>query len=116
MELIQTIGTRLKEARDKRGWSQRELAVMSGSSNASISRWEANQREMTAGNIISVCYALDISPNWLLTGNEQFNSPNSTATLKTCFEVIGRYADLEKRVKSLEKLYLVKGNKNETDN
>lgn len=97
-----TIGSRIKEARERRGWSQRELAVMTGASNASVSRWETNQREMTAGNILSICYALDISPNWLLTGNEEFNSPNSQQALKACFEIIGRYGDLEKRVKSLE--------------
>lgn len=97
-----TIGDRIQQARKVKNWSQRELAIMTGVSNASVSRWEANQKEITAGNLISVCYALNVSPNWLLTGDEKFNSPNSTQVLKACFEIIGKYESLEKRVKALE--------------
>ena len=67
------IGFRIKLARERLGWSQRDLAVKSNSSNASISRWENNARDITAQNIIALAIALEVSPNWLLTGDDYYN-------------------------------------------
>ena len=98
-----TIGERIEKARVKKGWSQRELATISGASNASISRWESNRREITSGNIMQLCIALDVTPNWLLTGDENYIPLyKRVEELKICYELIGRYDDLEKRVKALE--------------
>lgn len=61
-----SFGKRLQYARECRGWTQRDLAEKAGVSNASISRWENNVKEPTAGNIVSLCRALDISADHLL--------------------------------------------------
>ena len=84
-----TIGDRIKLKREEKGLSQRELAVMSNTSNASISRWETDSRDITADNIISICRALGVTPTWLLIGEQDTweydstkHSTKDTLTLK----------------------------------
>lgn len=68
-----TIGDRIKLKREEIGLSQRELARISNTSSVSVCRWESNSRGITADNIISICNALEVSPNWLLTGDDYYN-------------------------------------------
>ena len=84
-----TIGDRIKLKREQKGLSQRELAIIANTSNASVSRWETDSRDITAENIISICNALEVTPTWLLIGEEDVskhdtikNSTNDTLTLR----------------------------------
>ena len=84
-----TIGDRIKLKREEKDLSQRELARMANTSNASISRWETDSRDITADNIISICNALEVTPTWLLTYEQDEwkcdtikHSTNDTLTLK----------------------------------
>ena len=73
-----TIGDRIKLKREQKGLTQRELAFMANTSNASISRWESDSRDITADNIISICVTLGVTPTWLLTGEQDEYKYDST--------------------------------------
>ena len=72
-----TIGDRIKLKREEKGLSQRELAALANTSNASISRWETDSRDINADNIISRCDALEVTPTWLLTGEQDVQEYDS---------------------------------------
>ena len=79
MDLKIEIGKRMFEARKKKGYTQEQLADLLGISYKSISGAENGQKIMRPESLIKVCEVLDISLDYLLTGelshteNELFN-------------------------------------------
>ena len=66
----QPMGARLKVAREKAGWSQRELAQRLGVELDSIAAWERDDREPRANRIMMLCGVLGVTLKWLLEGHE----------------------------------------------
>ena len=62
------MGKRILERRKTLGLSQEELAERADITKQTVSRVENNQRELGAGNLLKIANALDISTDYLLTG------------------------------------------------
>lgn len=64
---MSTIGSRLKESREKKGLLQSELAKMIGVKSAGvISNWEKDINKPNADKMVELCHVLDISLSYLL--------------------------------------------------
>src|SRR5438477_10624832 len=51
----------LKRLREAKGWSQKQLAEVSGLSQQAIAHWELGDREPSATNLFALCRALGVS-------------------------------------------------------
>ena len=58
--------TNLKRWRERRGLSQRELALKSGVHHVSIARMEVGQLDPQVSTLLKLCAALQITPNQLI--------------------------------------------------
>ena len=62
------MGMRILERRKALRLSQEELAERADMSKQTVSRAENAQRELGAGNLLKIAKALEVSPDYLLTG------------------------------------------------
>lgn len=63
------LGPRIKAAREERGWSQYDLARLSGVSQSAIAKIETGARRRTSGDVLhKLAAALDTTVEVLLTG------------------------------------------------
>jgi transcriptional regulator with XRE-family HTH domain len=62
----QRIGQRLTRAMAKAHMDRRELAALTGYSEAQIVRWESGRAALYPTELIKLCHALDVMPEWLL--------------------------------------------------
>ena len=56
----------LKELRQERGTTQKDLANAIGYTQANISRWEKGEQEPTSGAITAICAFYEVSADFLL--------------------------------------------------
>jgi len=70
---METLGTRLRDARDRKFWTQRDLSEATGVMEATISRIENGKyrRRPTKETLVKLATALDISLEWLAFGEDQ---------------------------------------------
>lgn len=77
------IGSRIKNLREERGYSQGELARRVGVTQPTVSDWENNKTEPTVDNLRILATELDVFFEWLATGrgakqfSPQANQPPS---------------------------------------
>jgi len=65
------ISARIKESRDKLGWSQSEMSRAIDATRGACSHWEnKNAHKMTLENAMRLCSQLGISLDFLTTGRE----------------------------------------------
>lgn len=64
------LGKRLKEARDKAGFNQTDLAELIGAYGSDISDWERGKRPPGTAYVIAIAESLDVSLDWLLRGKD----------------------------------------------
>jgi transcriptional regulator with XRE-family HTH domain len=64
------IGQRIKEARKQKGLSQHGLAMHLGITAGAVGQWEVGYSTPTMSNFDQLPEVLDVSREWLLTGNE----------------------------------------------
>jgi transcriptional regulator with XRE-family HTH domain len=62
----QRFGQRLTRAMAKAHMDRRELAELTGYCEAQIVRWERGQAPLYPAELIRLCHALDVMPEWLL--------------------------------------------------
>ena len=62
----QRIGERLSRAMAKAHIDRRELAALTGYSEAQIVSWERGHARLYSTKPIKLCHALDVKPEWLL--------------------------------------------------
>ncbi len=77
---IQIIGARVRAARERKGWTQGQLAYKSGTAPAQISRIEHNERPGAQARLVAnIAEALGVSLDYLLgrTNDPQFPPPGS---------------------------------------
>ena len=60
------IGERLSRAMAKAHIDRRELAALTGYSEAQIILWERGRAALYPTELIKLCHALDVKPEWLL--------------------------------------------------
>jgi transcriptional regulator with XRE-family HTH domain len=63
-------GTRMRQARKDKGWTQRRLAQEYGAAQATISLYERGFYEPTLSTATCIARALGVSLDWL-TGREE---------------------------------------------
>jgi len=64
------IGSRLRLARERRGYSQRRLAATAGTTQARVSRLEAGlERNPSADLLVRLAGATGVGAGWLLDGS-----------------------------------------------
>lgn len=61
-----TFGQKLKQARQNKNYTQKELANLIGAKHNSISNWENDQNKPDPDTIELICGVLEISANYLL--------------------------------------------------
>jgi transcriptional regulator with XRE-family HTH domain len=62
----QRIGQRLTRAMARAQMDRRELAALTGYSEAQILLWERGRAPLYPTELIKLCHALDVMPEWLL--------------------------------------------------
>lgn len=63
---LRDFGNRVKESRLAGGWTQHQLAELSGLQESWISHFEVGRRRPSVGNLLKLCDALDVSADFLL--------------------------------------------------
>jgi transcriptional regulator with XRE-family HTH domain len=61
-----TIGHRIVETRERKGWKQRELATVAGIPVPTLNRIERGQQSIFAERVVTLARALDVSADYLL--------------------------------------------------
>ena len=63
-----TISERIFERLKQISMTQREFAERAGVRQSTISEWKKNRTNPSSDKILAICRALDVSPEWLLSG------------------------------------------------
>lgn len=82
-----TIGTRIKELRQKCNYSQEYVAEQLDISRQAVSKWENDITSPDTNNLIMLAKLYNCSVEYIAVGNEQSNDENDTAvknTAKSC--------------------------------
>jgi transcriptional regulator with XRE-family HTH domain len=80
---MNTFGSRLKEARKAKGFTQKQLADAIGAKHNSVSNWENDQNKPDPDTIELICGVLDIEPNYLLIKSDSEKFSEYTRGLNT---------------------------------
>jgi transcriptional regulator with XRE-family HTH domain len=64
------IGTLIKGLRERKGWSQEDLAQKVGASTSTVSRWERGLHKGYRGNIRKLAKVLGVQPSLLTPADE----------------------------------------------
>jgi transcriptional regulator with XRE-family HTH domain len=73
---VPTLGQRLRATREQRGLTQAHLATRSGVTIETIWRLETGATHVPqAPTVVALAHALDVTPTWLITGDEQVDTP-----------------------------------------
>lgn len=70
---LETLGARLRWARQQKGWTQQELANRSGTTQDVVQKIE-NGKSRRPRNIEKLATVLDVSPAWLQFGMEELDT------------------------------------------
>ena len=65
---VESVGTRIRDFRRERGWTQDDLAQATGVSRSAVAQWETDRAGQIRGNITRIADALGISVEVLLHG------------------------------------------------
>ncbi len=84
------LGSRLKEARNKRGITQRDLAAKINKSVSAISGYESNVQTPPTDVLISIAHALNVSITYLVDweSEESFCAANLSENQKEFLELL----------------------------
>ncbi len=63
-----TISERIFERIKQLSMTQKEFAEAAGIQQSTISEWKKNKTNPSSDKILAICKALDVSPEWLLSG------------------------------------------------
>ena len=63
-----TISERIFERLNQLSMTQKEFAQKAGIQQSTISEWKKNRTNPSSDKILAICKALDVSPEWLLSG------------------------------------------------
>lgn len=63
---------KIKELREKKGLTQKELGLILGMSQQGLSHLESGRRKLDDEQIIKICIALDTTPDELLNFEEAY--------------------------------------------
>lgn len=92
------IGTRLREARIKKGLTQGELAELLQCSSKAISRYEQDDNLDKVYDFIRICECLDSDINYILTGIEYSNDKKISSHDQQVLNTYRTLSDSDKRI------------------
>lgn len=98
---MSTLGSRLREAREKKGWSQTYVCNKLGISNSTLSGYERNYREPDAEMITTFANLYEVQPGWIVSGIDPLR------------EAWGNRKTGEDKLKEARLPYLIENEKNE---
>ena len=64
--MAKTIGDRLREVRERNGWTQAQVGEWTGIAPVQVAHYEAGRREPNAANLAALASGLRVSADWLL--------------------------------------------------
>lgn len=70
-----TVGSRLRDARRRRGWSQLRLAAEAEVGHATVERLERGEAMSRVENLRAMAEALEVQVGWLIDGREPMVLP-----------------------------------------
>jgi transcriptional regulator with XRE-family HTH domain len=106
MEDSLDIGQRVRLARERHGWSLRFLASKTGLSPSFLSDLEGGKRNPSAGNVVILCRALNITPDWLLGFDVGPIPPEPTHAAQALTEALREVAALRDWKFRVQKWYV----------
>lgn len=94
MTYLKEFGTRLKHARELRGFSQQDVATRVGTSKSMISSYESGLSDPRQSMIPKLSDVLSVSIEWLMTGNNEtgFGHPDFMAVTRQAIPLLGAVA------------------------
>lgn len=90
--LRKQFGARLKVLRKQKNWAQKELAAMVGVRFEQLNKYESGLNIPPAEMLVKLAGAVDVSVDFLLTGNAMEDSPLASSRLFKRFQVLERLA------------------------
>lgn len=76
---LREIGKRIQIRRKQQGYTQEQLADLMNVSIQMVSNLERGNKAIRIDNLINLCQFLDISTDYILTGNEKCTETNPLA-------------------------------------
>lgn len=76
-----TLGSRIKQAREAKGITQRELGDHFGVTEQAVSAWEADRNKPSAARLHTISRILSCSHDWLITGQGELHQPTVNPTV-----------------------------------
>ena len=95
-----TISERIFERLSQLDMSQKEFAKKAGLRQSTISEWKKNKTNPASDKILAICKALDVSPEWLLSGVD----PAASRGKNQMYYVIDVHTDTGSLVAEFNKL------------
>ena len=65
------IGTRIKEVRQERRWTQDQLAQAVGVSRSAVAQWETGRAGQITGNLTRIAATLEVGVEYLMHGSDK---------------------------------------------
>jgi transcriptional regulator with XRE-family HTH domain len=108
------ISERIFELLKERGMSQREFSIRTDISQSAISDWKRKKTNPTLEKVIPLCEALDISPMFLLTGEDGpsgyvITQPKENNGLREDEQLVVEYYNSMSEVKKKRLIAYMKG-------
>lgn len=95
-----TISERIFERLDQLSMTQKVFAEETGIRQSTISEWKKNKTNPSSDKILAICKALDVSPEWLLSGVD----PAASRTRNQEYYTVNIHTDTGKLVAEFNKL------------
>lgn len=86
--LRKEFGARLKALRKQKNWSQKELAAQVSIRFQQLNKYESGLNVPPADMLLKLAHVLDVSVDFLLTGNPLEDSPLASSRLFRRFKVL----------------------------
>lgn len=99
-----TIGMRIANTRKLNGMSQSTLADRLGYDRTTISKIETEGNNITVNNIIKIAEVLDVTPNYLITGEHEDPTDFIALELKRLNKIKSKEKRLQETLKSIDRL------------
>lgn len=73
---MKSIGDRIREIREKKGWTQDDLATAADMNRVTIAKYEAGRIEPKSRSLQKLAAALEINANLLIDGESKMDDDN----------------------------------------
>ena len=97
-EILQAFGTRLKERRKEKGWTQKELAAKIDVQFSLLNKYEGGLHAPPLEKLVELAEVLDTSVDYLLTGNRAESVPIRSTRLLERFRELEGFSSEDREV------------------